>query len=451
MTTNCFIIFGISVYISILLYLIDEIRYRIYEQRRENNKIKGADKSPASVWMTSIDANINESEFKPFPYEQEIGFNLLYKKIINANFSSKRFPGKFGALIFFLVIIPFSLVFFASTVDGTLTLPGSATGLLEDKFIIVTLLTVAVVLYLYCRVIEYVPEVYGSIVKVNNKPENIQKAANEELRKEAEYIMYYPKRNKRVIINLSFIALSVIILAGGWYLDSNFTNPEDVRWTSADYFWGNLMFISYMTLVICYFLRVLLGYIFRLIFSMQNFARNLSEKDILQVQPLHPDRAGGLGKFGKLAWRIDIIIIPVIVFLIAYFLFSESMDVNMFAIIIFLTLALIPFLFFVPLRGLNTAMKEARTQEMGYLSLEFHKYYWVMRDWIEGEKGISEYEGSYAEEAIQRIIMLYDRAENMPVWPFGRSTIGKVATTVIIPLVIVAIQLLVSAMLSIGD
>ena len=438
--------------------MIDEIKCRKDEKHLKAKRIKESPRtveSPASVWMTSGDANINESVFKDFPYEHEIGFKLIFKKLPNVEFFSKRFPGKFGALIIIFVVIPWFLELFASIADGTLTLPGSATGLLEDNLHVPALLMIAVVLYLYRRAIEYIPKAYVSIVESNKivednkQSEDIQAITSEELRKEAEYIMYYHRRSRRVIINISFIALAAIILAGGWYLDSNFTDPNDVFWSGADYFWGHLIFISYVTLVVCYFARVLLGYIFRLILSMKNFAKNLSERGVLRVQPLHPDHAGGLGQFGKLAWRIDIIIIPVIALLIGYFLFAERVDVNMFAIEILLTLALIPFLFFVPLRGLNAAMKKAKELEMTSLSKKFHKNYWLMRDWIDN-KGISDYEGSRAEESIERIILLYDRAEKMPVWPFDRNTIGKVATTVIIPLVIVAIQLLVSTILSNG-
>jgi hypothetical protein len=96
-------------------------------------------------------------------------------------------------------------------------------------------------------------------------------------------------------------------------------------------------------------------------------------------------------------------------------------------------------------------MNKARTQELKYLSDEFQKYYWLMRDWIEGKKGISDYDGARAEEGIQRIIMLYNQAEKMPVWPFDRNTIGKVATAVIIPLVIVAIQIFSTQLLSGSD
>jgi len=428
-----FIAFGIGLFICLLLFIIDERRHR------------HATGKEANEWLTTVDEETGASVYNEYPYKQDILFQLTCVTLPRIKLFGKRYLGNFGALILFFFIIPWLLYLFAAIVDGTLTLPGKDRGLLEYPAQALTLVIPAVVLYLYRGVIENTPRGFISLREANDQKPESEMQVNNRLQETANYVMQTreSRGKKAVIIDLSLFAFLAAVLVPVFWSGELFT-ADYISNTSPQYFFGHLVFVVYYTVAACYFLRLWLGYVFRLIFSMQSIAKKLSVKDnkILQVQPVHPDKAGGLGGFGKLAWRIDVQLIPLIIILLVWLFVQENINAT---IIITMTIIimLVPFFFFIPLRGFNKAMKETKQDELKYLSKKFRKQHLQLKKLEEKKKGVIDDELRHAEEDLERVTLQYDRAMQMPVWPFDRSTIGKVATTIIVPIVIVLIQVVI--------
>ena len=435
--STTFVIFGTSLFISLLLFVIDE---------RGRRNIK---RTEAYKWF-NLDTDKEAEIFKEYPYEHEIGFKLIFKKLPNT-----RILGKFSAPIFIFVVIPYFLLFFASIADGTLMHAGNEPGFLKVYTQILILVTVAVSFYLFRGVIENVPRGFSRIGQARkNRTKTI---VEQELKEIAQYLMrtHESREGKKWKIDRSMliptsiggkarmvdlIILALLVMLGFIIILGYVLSTPEIQWYgSSDNYWTHLVFVAYYTILVTYFIRILLCYVVRLILSMQSIGFKLSAKNVLRVQPVHPDKAGGLGEFGKLAWRIDVLLIPFIIIQLVWFLAIREVT-PILIITMVIGISLIPIFFFIPLRGLNGAMKEAKRQEMDKLSKQFHKNYWKVRDCLDRKKGISREVEQQAREDLERVILLYDRAEQMPVWPFDRNTIEKVSVTVIVPLVIVIIQ-----------
>lgn len=428
------IILGTSLFICLLLFVIDE--------RRRRNTIR----TEASKWMNPRTKK-EEEIYKEYPYQQELGFQLIFKKLPNTKFRGKLLIGKLGAPLVFFVVIPWLLLFFASIADGTLSLWFSSQSQLY------ILLTTALMFYLFRSIIDNVPRGFKSIGNANDQSKKSKTFVRSQLKEKAQYLTRTSDLeiiNKSLMIDISIFVVLVtlvfiVIVTCYFYI-------PDTKWylwyASPDYFWGHLVYFSYYILLICYFARIALGYVARLIISMQSVGKKLYNAKIVQIPLVHPDQAGGLGQFGKLAWRIDLFLIPFLIapfgwFAIVRIVNPESEAVNPLVITcVIIGILLIPIFFFIPLVGVNRAMKEAKRLELIRLSNESQIHYRTMTDAIDKKKRTSDDAVQYAYNELQRIVMMYDRAEKMPVWPFDRNTIEKVSLTVIIPLVLFIMQLM---------
>jgi len=423
-----FIIFGISLFICLIMFVIDERR------RRTTNGTK------AIKWFC-LKTDEEANTCKEYPYEHEVGFQLIFNKLPNI-----KFLGNFTALIVFFVVIPWLLVFFAAIADGTLCIPGEGGGFLEYPPTVMTpsvLVTVAVGFYLFRCIIENAPRGFVSIGQANDRTEKSKAFINGQLEATAKYLMQTPESRggKALMIDLSFLALLAIIVVIILSVDI-LIPPKTLWYASSDYFWGHLVWLAYLTIFVCYFCRVGLSYVGRLILSMHFIGKKLYEKEVLRVKPVHPDKAGGLSGFGKLAWRINVLLILLIAIQLVWFLVGGGINVAI-LITLVISIILIPFFFIFPLRELHKAMKQAKCREMDILSDQFNEHYWTMKAWIEGKNEVTNKHGRYAQESLERVLLLYDRASQMPVWPFDRNTLEKVSVTVIVPVVILLIQVLI--------
>ena len=68
--------------------------------------------------------------------------------------------------------------------------------------------------------------------------------------------------------------------------------------------------------VFVYFIRVLLSYVIRLSIAMRSIGKAFTGKNLVHIEPLHPDGAGGLAEFGGLAWRMTWLVLPIALYLV---------------------------------------------------------------------------------------------------------------------------------------
>ncbi|MGD9369377.1 MAG: hypothetical protein PVH87_26955 [Desulfobacteraceae bacterium] len=162
----------------------------------------------------------------------------------------------------------------------------------------------------------------------------------------------------------------------------------------------------------------------------------------VNVNPMHPDQAGGLLPLGQYALKSTYIIAlaGIVAALAEYSLYTRGIlfTFHYFHIVILIYLIVAPVAFFAPLGTARNAMLNAKNQLLLKISEQFNE------DFSEAYK---ELEGSVEElkttidkvEQLQRIQAL---TVSFPVWPFDITTLRRFALTVSSPFLTIGISIL---------
>jgi hypothetical protein len=173
------------------------------------------------------------------------------------------------------------------------------------------------------------------------------------------------------------------------------------------------------------------------------FTNRLLSSFTLQVKPLHPDGAGGLGAMGHLLWASAGIMLWEVLLLVASVLsrnliwLSLSEMVLLSAIYLVLTPALLVGWLLVP----HMMMVKARNELLQPLT---NQYQHAMLQSLSSD----EYDTQNLMSETQRLTALKQRYDlvhdTFPVWPLETSALSRLAVTVIIPLLLPLLTSLVT-------
>jgi len=330
--------------------------------------------------------------------------------------------------------IPSLLFLIVSLRDGTMTLPGDEQGLLEDGGLLLLLIATPMLIYLFHRAIEAIPKAFVALIRSSAS------VAEEHLEEVGRVIFQTEERRSRVWVGLEIglaITLAILII----YVQSERVGDSRAiaNWNYPKYVAGNTVVNILQCIALVYFFRIGTMYILRLLWAMWHLGKVLHESELLSVEPLHPDNAGGLVAFGRLAWRIDLTLLP-LVLLIPCWRVMVGADVFWWSLTVFCALA-IPIFFFVPLWGVHKAMAAVRTKEVETLSSQFSRNIPIMREWLVNEELYPSEEALPVHETLERVVLLYERASRMPVWPFNIAIVAQVGVYFLIPVAMLAVQL----------
>jgi hypothetical protein len=376
-------------------------------------------------------------------WRYDTGFRLLF-----ARSATLPYLGTFGILLVAFVIVPWLLAFVASAIDGTLTIEGEESGILEDVNLPITFLVVAVGLYLFRLIMDLVPAAFESIAKAVAPSPEARAFLARELADAAAFLLQTKDRRGWYGLGFDFLlwlaAVGMVTLA---FWATGGTPPDALRWGFADHSWGNLVYTMYWGIVVGYFVPVLIAYMVRLMWVMRSVGYSLCRtrfegRTILRIRPLHPDGACGLGSFGNLAWRMDLLLMPVMIAIVAW---SSLLDIGVSDPVVVAVTAMaafvaIPVFFFVPLQGLHRAMSAAKGEEIERLAWQFDSTYSALEAHLASPDFPTE-ERRAEYDSLHVVTLLYDRARRIPVWPFDSSRILSIAAYVFIPLVLVLLEI----------
>ncbi len=375
-------------------------------------------------------------------WDYELGFPLLFKRLPGIHLFGKPRFGSSGSRLVLAVLILFVLGLLASVADGTLFIPGDDIGFFEDSASLSVIVAIAATFYLFRRVMDMVPEALRSILRdTSDDLSQVQVDSDiEGCLQEVASVLFQTEEGRGrwgraldVGLTIGFASFAVLIYASGVF------NPaEIVNWKGSDHFWGNMFGIIQLGLVFVYVVPRGLGYLVRLIWSLWYLGKKLGGANLLRIQPLNPDGAGGLGKFGNLAWRIDLVLLPILVVAVAWYMVWDITPTYVTSLI--MAILLIPFFFFGPLWSLHEAMKKAKNKELRLLSQKFDPNASIVKRWLNNEEGVKREDGLEATEVLERIILLHERTSRMPVWPFDHTTLTKVSVYILIPIIAMVLQ-----------
>lgn len=373
---------------------------------------------------------ITSEEWLGHQYDYEKGFHLLFKRLPEIRLFGRLRLGSLGSLLVFIVLIPYALGLLASLADGTLFLPGDEMSFFEDYLTLPMLVAIAVTLYFFRKVMDMVPEAFRSI----------RNDTFEKYLKGVAGVLFQTKKGRvrweqLLDVGLTFTFAYFIALA--WANGVN--NPTTFgAWDSPNHFWGNMFGIIEFSLAFVYVLPRILGYLIRLVWCMWYFGKKLYEERLLRIGPLNPDRDGGLGIFGKLAWRIDLVLLPTMGMAVFYYMAGDITPWYIGGLII--TILLIPIFFFGPLWGLHRVMVRTKSEELRKLSYQYDLNAPIVSRWLLGEEGIKRIDGLAAKEALEIVIRMHEQTSRMSVWPFDVTILTRVLGAFLLPIIAIVLQ-----------
>ena len=173
--------------------------------------------------------------------------------------------------------------------------------------------------------------------------------------------------------------------------------------------------------------------ILNLINNIQIFHRILKEKK-LSVNPLHPDRAGGLRPLSdyslKTAYLISIL--GVWTGVVAYQIVTQGskQDYWYLGLMVLLYVILSVTCFFGPLLTAHTGMEKAKEELLHEIARQFESDYSQIRSGlIEDAETLKK-----RTEKIRELRAVYTMTDEFPVWPFNVQTFRRYLLTVPAPL-----------------
>lgn len=161
----------------------------------------------------------------------------------------------------------------------------------------------------------------------------------------------------------------------------------------------------------------------------------------LNLQPLHPDRCGGIKSIGSLAIAMHYFLQLILVFLTMIAFFNPKNLHNIAFVLMFLAfVCLTLFSLFFSLYKAHDKMQKTKLDLLSKLHLEFQKYYEKLYENLSDK----DFKKKTADN-LQTINNLYALANNMPVWPFDLQSLLRFFSTISIPILIFLLQMLVNA------
>ena len=233
----------------------------------------------------------------------------------------------------------------------------------------------------------------------------------------------------------------LIVLVIGNTIIKNFTLGSDPDYPYSFQFYPlmalvNLLFFLLVGIVVGTFM----WHLITIVKIIREFFTGLGK---LRLQPFHPDGAAGLQPITKLTFNMNLICVFAMVFPLWEVIINgrDPLDTTILGYVIVITIVTTA-VFFFPLLKAHAVMKESKDDILKTLSAEHSVTYGkLMKEMDKDGSSIN----SETMDHLKEINELYDVAKKMPIWPFDTNFIIKVATAIVMPILMYFYEIILSA------
>jgi hypothetical protein len=321
------------------------------------------------------------------------------------------------------ILIASTVYLLTAWISGTLWIEEKQTGLLQDwqPWILV--------LFISPIVFGYYLWSFQSIESVLDELESSDVVETNGAEVDRKVILAYHQRWRKFVALGSATSFSIFVF---------YTRPglKESSWTSSGVLptWT----VTFSTLIAVYIGSMLA---LNLITNVWVLDQILTRKE-LKINPLHPDRCGGLRSLSDYALRAAYLaaVLGIMVGFIEYQFFRSNVwrEYWFVHLIIPLHMILSGACFFGPLWAAHTGMNRAKEELLHNIAQQFHKDYSQIRSNLSGDaesltKGMDK---------IRELRAIYTFTDEFPVWPFDIQTFRRFLLTVPTPLIPVGISIL---------
>lgn len=163
------------------------------------------------------------------------------------------------------------------------------------------------------------------------------------------------------------------------------------------------------------------------------------------IKPFHPDKLGGLKPITQIVMNINLLVFAAgISFVIVYYSYLRDLIPNIWTIFAGYMIISV-FLFFYPLLGARKSMKANKEKFLDLFCNPLSREYELI--FQEFSDGIDTFDTHLDEKNLSRVAILrdfYDRANQMPVWPFDRDTILAFSSRVLLPIGLILLNMIIA-------
>ncbi len=319
-------------------------------------------------------------------------------------------PVSLGLISIFIVS---TIYLIAAAVSKTLVLDGQYLGLLQDWFIWVWLCLLNPVIFGY-----YLWS-FKAIYYLIHYLEKTDIVDISEAEINSVIVSYQQKWRK-------FFALGIAIAFGIWY----FSLQKNVyNWTGSD---GGLPALTgTINGVAIFYSGTIL--VFTLITNVQVLHKLLGSKQ-LKINPLHPDRCGGLSPLSEYSLKTAylVAIFGMMITLCNYQFITQGIAEKYWyfnlIIVIYIPLSLI--CFFGPLLAARKGMKNAKEELLSEIAKQFQIDYIHIHTNLNGDAEFFKKESA----KLQELRSFYTLTNEFPVWPFDVTTFRQYLFSVATPM-----------------
>ena len=332
-------------------------------------------------------------------------------------------------IIFLFGILPAILFFLTSYIDGSIYLPGER-GLIQDYiflsyFVFIPALFLAAMFYFpaFPKVLHTLQDVIEKQGDSNDLKVLSKTGFEDILRKYEAIILGKSTKWFKNIAVLGGFCWVILGAKSHWFAFSTYS--MDI-WSSQNYLYSFIVRTIYEGIVFGILFPLTLFKFIMILYTMRSICRTLIENKAIRLRALNPDKAGGLGRLGKYSLKLVVFLIPPLIPILTYLFMGNVTTLLIVGVSLYIPLLI--FTFFFPLSGAHDAMKNYKGLALKSLSREFNRIYDGFIDHITDQtKGRDEKIKKLAADSdlMEKLDELYQKAEQMPVWPFDTNTITK--------------------------
>jgi len=334
----------------------------------------------------------------------------------------------------FLLLISF-LPYLGAAFDRSFFLPGKAVGLFEHYGNICFTIVFPLIFLFGMRGIRYFDQ-FISNIDTNLIEDKFERKAKLEDFLQTNWTKdpYVPLKFLFIFGGLAFATLNAI----------DTLRPDDIWgydvYDSKSHMGGYITQRIFFYVWWGYILPILIYRLSVVVITLNRLFHLVIDTDSLDLQPMHPDNAGGLGRLGKMALNFNItIFLTMAISAALYYTHGYNTPLARGIVVQFL---LLPIVFFLPLLQVHRAMKIKKES----LLLDISKHYKCVSDVLvqkiaKDDKVKEEYE----EES--KLRTLYKSLEAIPTWPFDMHTIMQFTSTFLLPVFLPALVWLVKKLI----
>jgi len=329
-------------------------------------------------------------------------------------------------LILFL-IIPIILLFL-SNYKKTLFLDNDGyVGMLDDKLFLFTvflvpslILILNLIIKRFISFLEELPNFTKGISDIN---------LNNLITK---HLYFINKKRTSLIIVKSLLFIYFI------FANTKALYTRKGAWNSPDFLLEFILTLILVAIILFVLTQILIKLVL-IILAQIKLTTELSHNNFLDIKPLSLDKSGSLSSLSELSLSFTYILIPFMFLAITHYLTWGTFTIGFAAGIILLSLSTI-FLFFFPLGTVHTLMKKSKKQFLKEIDDDYISFSdKLLKDIKSDKKDINE-----TKEYCDTIKQIYEKAKDMPVWPFDIKIMLKFITVVLGPIVLVLLEIFLS-------